>query len=216
MTLNPSHYIWDRIRHLDGTAISGKHIEDEVVKIFEEMGAKSASFHYPLPEGPFLGHICVSINDQVCHGVPNDRPIDWLTDVVNVDISFELGGLFYDTCRSMGSQPISKASKSLTREVVKRTLLERLTTKQIGRITQKLAKEMGYEVVPQFVGHGIGKHLHTRPAIPSVEVLGSDVFPFDVSESFTVEPIITDGKVFAQTEIQIFKHGINYSEKHIY
>lgn len=207
---NPSKIIWDRIAYLEGTAESGKVIEDVVREIFNEMGATSASYNYPLPEGPFQGHICVSINDEVCHGVPNTKKIDWDRDVVNVDISFELDEVYYDTCKSWGKQQISKDSKVITESIVEYIKRAYPTTREIGAYTEKTIKKMGYETVPQFVGHGIGTELHMAPMIPAIPEHGHDIYPFHYTESFTVEPIITDGKVYAQTEIQLFRDGEDY------
>ncbi len=208
---NPSQYIWEKIEHLEGTAATTLEIEDAVRALFKEIGAESAPYQYPMPDGTlFPAYICTSVNDVVCHGVPDDKPINWEKDIVNVDISFEWKGKYYDTCKSWGKQELSKISKYITEALAKRAMPSNtgsICTAAIGNHTQTLAKHWLVEAVPEFTGHGIGERLHMPPAIPSVGEIREIIFPFDIVDSFTIEPIITDGVNFAQTEVQLFKGG---------
>lgn len=215
---DPSKYIWDNIAHLNGNAKHTKQIERAVRDLFTEIGAISAPYNYPLPERdfgatkPFKGYICTSVNDVICHGLPDYKIIDWDKDVVNVDISFKWKGLYYDTCQSWGSQPISTVSADLT-EQVSRYVKEKhnITTREIGEYTELYMKNNHpeYRIVTMYGGHGIGTEVHMPPFIPPLAALGQDK---DLRQSLpsgatgiTVEPIVFDyiKHLYAQTEIQL-------------
>lgn len=209
---NPSNYIWNKIQHLNGTATTTKEIEKEVKKLFKELGAKSACFNYPLPEGNFPAYICTSVNETVCHGIPTETRINWDKDVVNVDISFKWKGKYYDTCQSWGKQHVSKISKWFTTTLIQLIKEEKINSPAQLQDTMNLYSTLvGFKIHPLYVGHGVGINIHLPPHIPSREVRTFneliDVYNLD---SFTVEPIIQlQGETYwAQTEIQIFKEEI--------
>ena len=208
--MQPSKYIWDKIEHLNGTVTTTREIEDAVKTLFTEIGAVSAPYKYPLPEGPFPAYICTSVNEVKCHGIPNCRVIDWSKDIVNVDISFKWRGQYYDTCQSWGNHPLSLKSKQLTHQVAShiKSLEFQISPWEIGAFTQKCAKDLNVEVLREFGGHGIGSSIHMIPFIPAIPT-GSTRPLTEYGNSFTVEPIVyrctPAGCIYAQTEIQLWR-----------
>lgn len=209
---NPSDYIWSNIQHLNGTASTTKEIEKEVKKLFKEIGATSACFNYPLPEGKFPAYICTSANEVACHGIPTEKKINWDKDVINVDISFKWQGKYYDTCQSWGKQLVSKMSKWFTTTLVNLVKEGKiLSPAQLQDFMNSFSTVRDFKVHPHYAGHGVGAKIHLPPLIPSREVRTFieliEIYDLD---SFTIEPIIQlhGDKCWAQTELQIFKEEL--------
>lgn len=215
MVMNPSDYIWDKIDHMNGTASTTAEIEEAVKALFKEIGAVSAPFGYQLPEfktrtnprGVFPAHICTSVNEVQCHGVPDDTPIDWANDVVNVDISFKWKGTYYDTCQSWGNRRLSEISHIITHAIADmvRDMEFKISPFEIGLRTARLCKDYGVEALEHFGGHGIGADIHMPPFIPAF-AYGSRIPLFLSCKSCTIEPIIhwPDDTIYAQTEVQLW------------
>lgn len=129
--------------------------------ILERFGARSA----PKVTYNFPGATCISINEQIAHGIPGDRLIR-AGDVVNVDVSAELNGYFADTGGTIVVPPVSSIKARLCHAT--KIALERALNKaragvqinQIGKVIQQTAKAHGFKVIKNLAGHGTGRHLH--------------------------------------------------------
>ena len=132
--------------------------------LLDELGAKSA----PRVSYDFPGWTCISVNEEVAHGVPGNRVIRD-GDIVNVDVSAELNGYFADTGGTIVVGPGSKAKSRLCNAA--RIALERALDEaragahinRIGRAIQRVAKSHGFKVIRNLAGHGIGRSLHEEP-----------------------------------------------------
>ena len=128
---------------------------------------------FPNPYGePFPAAICASVNDQVVHGIPNDEPLVE-GDIVSVDCGTLLNGYNGDSCYTFCVGEVAEDVKSLLR-TTKQSLYMGIKAagpgKRIGDIgytIQTYCESLGYSVVREFVGHGIGREMHEDPQVPN-------------------------------------------------
>ncbi|MDR1058160.1 MAG: type I methionyl aminopeptidase [Treponema sp.] len=135
-------------------------------------GGKPAFFGYGPRESPFPGAICISINDEVIHGIPSKRKIAE-GDLVSLDCGIDLGGFVSDRSVTVEVGKVSAEAHALnqvTRECLYRGIEaakcgDRLL--QIARAVHSHAVSFGYGVVKQFCGHGVGLAVHEDPQVPN-------------------------------------------------
>lgn len=143
-------------------------IDDHALKLIVAMGGKSAFKGYR----GFPGNICVSVNEEVVHGVAGTKRLKE-RDIVSLDIGVELDGYFGDAAVTLPVGRISKDARNLL-EVTKGALRVGVQKARPGNNVSDLSwaiqdyvESKGYSVVRQFVGHGIGKKIHEEPPIPN-------------------------------------------------
>jgi methionyl aminopeptidase len=148
----------------------------------------------------FPKSLCVSINDEVCHGIPDKDRILKSGDIVNVDVTTNLNGYFSDASRMFLIGEVSEEAKKLVR-VTKECLIKGMETIKpwesylgdIGAVISQHAKANGYTVVREFGGHGVGLDIHEEPFVAHIgkKKTGMILVPGMV---FTIEPMINAGK----------------------
>ena len=154
----------------------------------------------PLNYRGFPKSVCTSVNEEICHGIPDDRTLKD-GDIVNVDVTPILNGYYADANRTffVGSPgPDAVKIVSVAQECLKRGLAAARpgnTTGDIGWAIQNYAEENGCSVVREFVGHGVGLEFHEPPQILHYGKRGQGIqlLPGMV---FTIEPMINLGKRF--------------------
>jgi methionyl aminopeptidase len=167
---------------------------DEAERWTQEHGAKSA----PLGYKGYPKSICTSVNEVVCHGIPNARQILKEGDIINIDVTLILEGYHGDTSKTFFvGTPSPKAKKlvEVTEECRRLGIAEVKPGARIGDIgaaIQEYAESQGFSVVRDFVGHGISNIFHTAPDIPhyGTRDKGKRLRPGMV---FTIEPMINEG-----------------------
>ena len=143
-------------------------ISDAVRSFIESKGGKAAFLGY---DG-FPGAICLSLNDEVVHGIPGDRTISE-GDLVKVDLGAYIGGYYGDMARTFAVGDVSDEVMSLvevTRESFFRGMSQAVHGKHTGDLgfaIQSYVEEHGFSVVRALVGHGIGRNLHEEPQVPN-------------------------------------------------
>lgn len=152
----------------------------------------------PSGHSPFPKSICTSVNKQICHGIPGEKVLK-NGDIVNIDITVISDGYHGDTSRMfyVGEPSIqSKRLCELTYEAMWRGIDEIAPGKRLGDIghaIQKLAEGVGYSVVREFCGHGIGAKFHEDPQVVHYGRAGTGL-KLEAGMIFTVEPMINAGK----------------------
>ncbi len=125
----------------------------------------------------FPATICVSLNEEVVHGIPSERTVRD-GDVISVDVGAVVGGFHGDSAFTVGVGAISDKTQQLidaTRESLKLGIAEAKTGARVGDISaavQAHAETFDYGVVRQYVGHGIGRELHEDPQVPNFGAAG--------------------------------------------
>ena len=152
----------------------------------------------PLGYEGFPKSVCTSINNEVCHGIPDENIILQEGDIINVDVSTILNGYFSDASRMFAIGKISKRAQKLlkvTAECVERGLAAAKPWGHLGDIADAInshAQANGYSVVEDIGGHGIGLEFHEEPYVSFVAPKGTEMILVP-GMMFTIEPMINEG-----------------------
>lgn len=163
-------------------------------ELHKEVGAIPAALNYGDP--PFPKGICTSLNELICHGIPNDTPLKE-GDIVNIDVASILDG-YYGDCSKM--VVIGKTTEErqlvcdVARESLKRSieiLKPGVMLHEVGETISDYAESKGCSVVYQFVGHGVGCYFHEAPQVHHNR--NNVQIPLAAGMTFTIEPMINAG-----------------------
>lgn len=163
-------------------------------KLHKEEGAIPAPLGYGSP--PYPKTICTSLNEVICHGIPDKRPLED-GDIVNIDVSCIVDGFFGDSSRMVMIGKVSEEKKhvvAVSQECLKRAIAickPGVPISHIGDAIEDYASSQGCSVVNQFVGHGVGIAFHEPPEIP--HHYNSISIPMAPGMTFTIEPMINAG-----------------------
>lgn len=186
--------ILDEIAGRIGPGISTYDIDRLVDELTRARGAVSAPYRYR----GFPAHCCTSVNEVVCHGIPDPQRVLRDGDIVNVDVTPILEGFHGDASRTFMIGSVSPVAARLVADTY-RALWKGIsavrpgaTTGDIGHAIQSFVEPRGYSIVRQFSGHGIGRQFHTPPAILHYghPATGQRLVP---GMTFTIEPMINLG-----------------------
>ncbi|MBI5346397.1 MAG: methionyl aminopeptidase [Chlamydiae bacterium] len=178
-------------------AIAGVTTEDldlYAQKLHKEAGAIAAPLNYGHP--PYPKSICTSINDVICHGIP-DKTVLKEGDIVNIDVTCILDGYFGDTSKTVAIGKISEEKQNVLTASYEAMMQAIAICKpgikiyELGDVIEKIAKNHRCSVVNQFVGHGIGIAFHEPPQIPHHH--NNMQIPLVPGMTFTIEPMINAG-----------------------
>ncbi|WP_010663198.1 type I methionyl aminopeptidase [Marinilabilia salmonicolor] len=168
---------------------------DEIAEEFiRDHGGVPAFLNY---QG-FPNSLCTSVNDQVVHGIPNDKPLED-GDIVSVDCGTLLNGYYGDSAYTYCVGEVDDEIKKLlqvTRESLYNGIEQAVEGKRIGDIgyaVQSYCEDNGFSVVREMVGHGVGKNLHESPEVPNYGRRGNGV-KLKEGMVIAIEPMINLGK----------------------
>jgi methionyl aminopeptidase len=182
---------------LTGEAVAPGITTDELDAICHAAIIERGAYPSPLNYNHFPKSLCTSVNEVICHGIPDDRAL-LDGDIVNLDVTVFIDGVHGDTNATFLVGNVDDVSRRLV--VVTRECLERgiaavrpgRPLSDIGRAIQSHAEGNGFGVVRAFVGHGIGEQFHTDLHIPHYfDERASTVM--EPGMTFTIEPMITVG-----------------------
>lgn len=186
--------ILDRTCEKAKAGVTTQELNDFAHQLHLEAGAVAAPLHYGHP--PFPKSICTSLNDVICHGIP-DQTVLQEGDILNIDVTCILNGYYGDCSRMVTIGQISPERK-LVVDVSHDSLLLAIAclkpgvpVSAIGEIIEPYAKMHGCSVVNQFVGHGVGIHFHEGPQVP--HNLNAINILLAAGMTFTIEPMINAG-----------------------
>lgn len=180
--------------------VSTLELDNAAEEWTQKHGATSAPLGYPGAPGaiPFPKSICTSINEVVCHGIPNKKDVLQEGDIINIDVTPLLNGYHGDSSRTFMVGEVSPTAKRLV-EVTEKSLWVGIEAVKvggrigdIGAAIQAYAESQGFAVVRDFVGHGVHRTFHAEPQVPhyGVEGKGKKIRPGMV---FTIEPMLNEG-----------------------
>ena len=200
--------VLQRCKELCQPGITTREIDEEAYRYFTDQGARGLFKNYPTykPGEGFPSNLCISVNEEVVHGVAGDRIIKD-GDIVGIDCGVELNGWCGDSASTFMVGNVQPAVRELcqTTAHVLNIAIENIKPgrkwSQIARLMQKYAEEAGLSVVRDFVGHGIGKKMHEPPQVPnfvSQMLLRNDI---ELKEGMVlaVEPMCNLGGVEVMT-----------------
>lgn len=156
--------------------VSTAHVNKMVHEFIVSQGAKPTFLGY----GGFPAACCISVNDEVIHGIPSDRIIRD-GDIVSVDVGAAINGYTGDNAATFAAGTVSEEAKKLM-EVTEQCLYKAIEAAQpgnrlgdVGYAVQAYAESFGFAVVKDFVGHGVGKKLHEEPEVPNYGTPGRGI-----------------------------------------
>ncbi|NGM83417.1 type I methionyl aminopeptidase [Paenibacillus sp. 7124] len=170
-------------------------------EILKRFGAKSA----PREVYDFPGDTCISINEEVAHGIPGSKVIR-PGDLINIDVSAELNGYFSDAAVSFQLPPYDQkllrlcVSAEETMMSVISHLRAGMRVNEIGRVMELEARKRGYKVVRNLCSHGIGKTLHDKPHEILPYFSPRETTVLKPNQVITIEPFLTTGAEFVDQE----------------
>lgn len=178
-----------------------RDLDNLVAKFLARSGAQTLYKGYrgrPADRPPFPGVICASVNNEICHGLPNDRVIKG-GDIVAIDIGLKYEGWCGDACVTYAVGKVKPEAQRLldaTQECLRRGIAAAKSgahLSDIGAAIEGYASSRGYSVVREWGGHGLGRNLHEDPSVPHTGPggLGPILRPGMV---FTIEPMVNAGK----------------------
>jgi methionyl aminopeptidase len=188
----------------DATIEVGRHVApgvttDELDRIGHEFMIERGAYPSTLGYKGYPKSLCSSVNEVICHGIPDDRPLHD-GDVVKVDITAFKDGVHGDTCATFYAGDASPEVRDLgkrTHEAMLRginAIRPGRPISVIGRVIESYARRFGYGVVRDYTGHGVGWSFHTRPTILHYDEPRATTI-LEPGMTFTVEPMLTLGGV---------------------
>ena len=182
-----------------GKAVKPGARTDDIDKVIHEFLLDHHAYPSTLGYRKFPKSCCTSLNEVICHGIPDSTVIED-GDICNIDVTAFIGGVHGDTNATYLAGEVSEEARLLverTREATLRAIKAVRPGRQlnvIGRVIESYAKRFGYGVVRDFTGHGVGPAFHTAPTVlhyeePAVETL------IEEGMTFTIEPMITLGTI---------------------
>lgn len=184
--------------------VSTKEIDLKIREYIEKCGAKPSFLGY----GGFPASACISVNDEIIHGIPSDKRILKEGDIVSVDVGAFKGGFHGDAARTFAVGKVSESAADLIR-VTRECFFEGVSKIRpdarlgdIGAAIQTHAESHGYGVVRQYVGHGIGAALHESPDVPNYGTAGRGQ-RLVAGMAIAVEPMINMGS----REVRVLADG---------
>jgi methionyl aminopeptidase len=184
-------------RELVGSHIAPGITTDELDRIGHEFLCDHGAYPSTLGYRGFPKSLCSSVNEVVCHGIPDSRVVED-GDIVNIDITAFLDGVHGDTNATFFAGEVDEESRLLverTREALERGIKAVRPGRRvnvIGRVIESFARRHGYGVVRDFTGHGIGSSFHSGLIIPHYDEPHFDDM-MEVGMTFTIEPMLNLG-----------------------
>src|SRR5215212_2568892 len=182
------------------TQLAGEHCKpgvttDEIDRVVHEFLIDHGAYPSTLGYKGFPKSCCTSLNEVICHGIPDSTVIED-GDIVNIDVTAFIGGVHGDTNATFLAGNVSEEDRLLverTREATLRAIKAVRPGRElnvVGRVIESYARRFGYGVVRDFTGHGIGRSFHSGLVVlhyddPSVQTV------LETGMTFTIEPMIT-------------------------
>ncbi len=183
--------------------ITTKAVDDFAAERMNHHGAKSAFLNYR----KFPRQICISVNDQVVHGIGGPRVLEY-GDIVSVDIGVKHNGFVGDTARTVavgGCDVNAQRLMDVTEQALYEGIAQAVAGKyvvDISRAVQKCVESNGFSVVREFVGHGVGRAVHEEPQVPNFveDKPSQELIP---GMTLAIEPMVNAGR----PEVVVLKDG---------
>ncbi len=170
---------------------------DEIDRVGHEFLLDHGAYPSTLGYRGFPKSLCTSVNEVICHGIPDARPLED-GDLVKIDLTAFVGGVHGDNCATYLCGAVDEDSRLLaerTQEALKRAIKAVRPGRQVnvlGRVIESYAKRFGYGVVRDYTGHGVHTAFHSGLVIPHYDEPRYDTV-IEPGMTFTIEPMLTLG-----------------------
>lgn len=185
--------IFKRVQQMDLRRMKTRDLNDRIDTLIREENATPAFLHYR----GFPKSCCISLNNEIVHGIPDDRRIEG-GDIVKIDIGVTYEGYIADAARTFAVGSVGEDVQTML-STTETALRKGISAAQpgnkisdISRAIQLTVENNGYSVVRELTGHGVGKNLHEEPVIPNFVSNGQDV---DIlpGMALAIEPMVNMG-----------------------
>jgi methionyl aminopeptidase len=178
--------------------VSTAELDEIAEDLIRKRGAKSAFKGYVVQGRTFPATVCISINDEVVHGIPSKRRVLRDGDIVGLDFGLSIDGYFGDAAVTVPVGPVAEPARRLL-ETTKAALEAGIQAIEPGKYVsdisaaiQDVAEGAGYSLVREFVGHGIGRKLHEDPQVPNYRT-GTRGVRLQEGLVLAIEPMVNEG-----------------------
>ena len=189
--------ILDQVSELIRPGISTKEVDEAAADLMSEAGVRSAFLGYRLGHRVFPGNICISLNDEIVHGIGSQRRVQY-GDIVKLDIGVIEDGWVGDTASTVPVGMIDERTERLlrvTESALRHAIQIASEGVRLGDVCaaiEEIARREGFNVVREFVGHGVGRKLHEEPQVPNYGKRGSGP-RLKAGMTLAIEPMINAG-----------------------
>lgn len=201
------------LNELEAVAIAGNttlDIDDVAMELINmyQVEPMILGYHAPFASRPYPAATCVSINDEVVHGIPNESPKTIQQgDLVSIDLVIGYKGLVLDSARTIGVGMVSNEARDLltiTKTALQAGVQAAIVGHEVYDIGRAIAKVVPkkYGIIKTFCGHGVGYSLHEEPTIPNYAERGSSP-RLEAGMVLAIEPMITTGGI----EVEVLDDG---------
>jgi methionyl aminopeptidase len=165
--------VLDRVCALVAPGVTTYDLDQAAKKFMAEAGAESACYNYKVGGRRFPAFTCLSVNEEVVHGIGSMRRVLRPGDIISVDIAVKYQGWIGDNARTVALQPLPAEVQRLldtTQEALRAGIAQARPGNRVGDIAhaiQSLVEGRGMSVVREFVGHGVGRTMHEPPQVPN-------------------------------------------------
>ncbi len=165
--------VLDRTAKFVEAGMTTYDIDNFARKVMEELGAESTCYNYRYDKFVFPGYICISVNEEVIHGIGTMRRTIRPGDIVSLDVVVRHKGFVGDNTRTVLVEPVAEPVRKLC-EVTEGALYAGIAAakrgNRVGDIShaiEQFVKPYGYGIVREFTGHGVGRSMHEEPQVPN-------------------------------------------------
>ncbi|XP_073301381.1 methionine aminopeptidase 1B, chloroplastic-like isoform X1 [Primulina huaijiensis] len=183
-----------RVLEHAGSLVRPSVTTNEIDKAVHQMIIDAGAYPSPLGYGGFPKSVCTSVNECMCHGIPDSRQLQD-GDIINIDVTVYLNGYHGDTSKTFICGDVNNSVKRLVK-VTEECMYKGIAACEDGALFRKIGKRIsdhaekfGYGVVDRFVGHGIGTIFHSEPFI--FHHRNDKAGRMVEGQTFTIEPILT-------------------------
>lgn len=181
-----------------GRTVAAGVTTDELDRVGHEFLLDHGAYPSTLGYRGYPKSLCTSVNEVICHGIPDSRPLEG-GDIVNVDITAYIGGVHGDNNATFLVGDVDEESRLLverTEESLRRAIRAAVPGRPInviGRVIESYAKRFGYGVVRDYTGHGVGESFHSGLVIPHYDAAPEYSQLIEPGMTFTIEPMLNLG-----------------------
>lgn len=175
--------------------VTTREIDNFAAQAIHKRGAKSAFLGYK----KYPCQVCISVNDEVVHGLARDRRVEF-GDIVSLDVGVRYNGFIGDNARTVPVGGCGVGAQRLL-DVTEQALHEGIAQARAGnrvvdisRAIQKYVESHGYSVVREFVGHGVGRSVHEEPQVPNFVESGKKSPMLRPGMTLAIEPMVNAGR----------------------
>lgn len=181
--------------------ITTGELDDLAHETFSKRGAEGLFFGYPdyTPGQGYPRHTCISVNEEIVHGIPGDRIVRD-GDIVSIDCGVRLDGWCADSARTFAVGDVASAHRQLI-DVTRQCLHAAIDAIQVGRwwsdvgvLIEQQAEQAGYGLIREYIGHGLGREMHEEPRVPNYAVHPRGAEDFELREGLVIaiEPMLVE------------------------